>query len=113
MTTKTATPDQQPIAAKQIPPANAGPIAPIVPPPPVAPFVFCDLATVYGFCDGVVCVTLEAVRHTVGAGGNKVHDAVVVGHLRMGLAASQSLRAALASAELLASPNGRDAGTAH
>lgn len=69
----------------------------------VAPFVFCDFAPVYGFCDGVVCVTLAAARHTVGPDGAKVHDAVVVGHLRMGLAASQSLRSALASAEAMAS----------
>lgn len=99
--TKPADSVDQPKAA-----SDALPAAPVMPPPPVAPFVFCDLATVYGYCDGIVCVTLEAVRHTVGANGNRVHDSVVVGHLRMGLAASQSLRAALASAELLASPKG-------
>lgn len=88
--------------------------ASIVPPPPVAPFVFFDLATVYGFNDGVVAVTVEAVRHTVGPDGNsKAHDCVVVGHLRMSLSACQSLRRALESAEIMAAASIRNTGTAH
>lgn len=89
--------------------ANLNPVSPPVAPPPPAPFVYLDYATVYGFCDGIVSVTVEAVRHTL-VDGVKTHDLAVVGHLRMSLAASRSLRSALEAAELMALP---PAGASH
>lgn len=68
-----------------------------------APFLFFDQASAFGYAGGIVRVTLEAT--TILATGRVVsNERVVVGHLRMGLQAAQSLRAALDKALLMAAP---------
>jgi hypothetical protein len=68
-----------------------------------APFLYFDIATNFGFNNGIVNVTLETVRY-MSAGQKVTLDRVVVAHLRMSIPAASSLKAALDGALLLASP---------
>ncbi len=74
-----------------------------------APFVYFDVASTYGFSNGIANVTLEASR-ALSIDGRVVTDRVVVAHLRMSRQAALGLRAALNGIELLATPKsgGRD-----
>lgn len=68
-----------------------------------APFLYFDIATNFGFNNGIVNVTLETVRY-MSAGQKVALDRVVVAHLRMSIPAVRSLKAAVDGALLLASP---------
>ena len=68
-----------------------------------APFLYLDIATNFGCNNGIVNVTLEAVRY-MSTGPKITLDRVVVAHLRMSIPAANSLKAALDGALLLASP---------
>jgi hypothetical protein len=70
-----------------------------------APFLYFEDATAFGVLNGVIRVTLEAVRlypNSPDAGIS--FERVVVGHLRMNIAAAMSLKSALEGALLLAAP---------
>ena len=70
-----------------------------------APFIFCDNAPVFGYYNGIVHVTLEAVRRMPGADGQSVFvDRAITAHLRMNLEAARALRSALDGAILMATP---------
>jgi hypothetical protein len=69
-----------------------------------APFVYFENAPMFGHVDGVVRITLAAVRDYPVAG--KVGtDIAVVAHLRMSVSAAKSLKAAIDGALLLAAPS--------
>lgn len=67
-----------------------------------APFIYFDVASSFGIRDGVANITLEAARHMINADGMAVFDRVVTAHIRMGVGAVRSLKAALDGIELLA-----------
>lgn len=75
-----------------------------------APFIYFDGAPTYGIVDNVANVTLEALRNVM-VQGEVRRDRVIVAHLRMSLAAAQSLRAALDGIFLMATP--KPPGEAH
>lgn len=68
-----------------------------------APVIFCDAAPISGFYNGIFHFSFEVVRHGL-ADGKVVRDRVMVAHLRMNGPALQSLKEAIANAELLAQP---------
>lgn len=68
-----------------------------------APFIYYDVASTYGFANGIANITLEASR-ALSIDGKIVTDRVIVAHLRMSLQAALGLRAALNGIELLAMP---------
>jgi len=70
-----------------------------------APFLYFDGAPTFGYNNGIVNITLEALRYMV-VGKTPTRDRVVVAHLRMSLPAAMSLKAALEGALLLAAPAG-------
>ncbi len=70
-----------------------------------APFIYFDVASTYGFSNGIANITLEASR-ALSIEGRIVTDRVVVAHLRMSVPAAMGLRAALNGIELLAMPKG-------
>ncbi len=70
-----------------------------------APFVYFEQASAFGHMNGVVRVTLEAMRiYPSPSGQGALADRVVTAHLRMSVQAAQSLKAALEGALLLAAP---------
>ena len=70
-----------------------------------APLISFDGAPTFGATNGVLQITLEAVRYYPGEpGAPVVHDRVVVAHLRMTMVAAQLLKRALDGALLLAAP---------
>lgn len=70
-----------------------------------APFIYFDMAPTFGCLDGIVNVTLEAVRHQLpNPSVGVVSDRVVVAHLRMSVPAATVLRDVLNQALLLAAP---------
>ncbi len=70
-----------------------------------APFLYFESASAFGFWNGVVRITLEAMR-TIPSGqdGGVVNDRVITAHLRMNIPAALSLKAAIEGALLLARP---------
>ncbi|MBE7210404.1 MAG: hypothetical protein INR65_05245 [Gluconacetobacter diazotrophicus] len=66
-----------------------------------APFIYTDGAPNFGYLNGIVQVTLEAVQLQP-APDKPVTRRVVVGHLRMNVPGARSLIAALQGAVLLA-----------
>lgn len=68
-----------------------------------APFLYFDGAPNFGFHNGIVNVTLEAVRFSA-VEHEIIPDRVIVAHLRMGVTAAQALKNALERALLLAAP---------
>jgi hypothetical protein len=68
---------------------------------PHAPFIFYEIAPVFGFTNGVVNITLSANRTFAGPNGI-VNEQVVVAYLRGNVQAALSLRQAIDSALLLA-----------
>ena len=70
-----------------------------------APFLYFENASAFGVLNGIVQITLEARRLFPSETGEKlVVDRVAVAHLRMNIQAALSLKAAIESALLLASP---------
>lgn len=62
-----------------------------------APFIYFDVATCFSMeGDGMVHLTLEAIRHTLPPQGHVI-DSVAVAHLRMGRTAARQLRDALST----------------
>ena len=68
-----------------------------------APFLYFDGAPNFGVNNGIVNVTLEAVRFSA-VEHEIVPDRVIVAHLRMGIPAAHALKTALEKALLLATP---------
>lgn len=68
-----------------------------------APFLYFDGAPNYGVNNGILNVSLEAVRFTP-VGQDIVPDRVIVAHLRMSPQAALALRQALDRALLLITP---------
>lgn len=70
-----------------------------------APFLYFEDASAFGFLNGVVRITLEAVRTVPSGQGNGViSDRVITAHLRMNIPAALSLKAAIEGALLIARP---------
>jgi hypothetical protein len=69
-----------------------------------APFIFYEGACALGFGNGVVSLTLSAIRNCIGADGAVVSDHVVTAYLRGNVQAAISLRDAINDALLLAAP---------
>ncbi len=69
-----------------------------------APFIYFEDAPTFGHMNGIIQVTLEAVRIYSEASGVK-RERVVVAHMRMNIPAARSLRAALDGALLIAAPS--------
>lgn len=60
-----------------------------------APFIFFDVTSCFSTgADGIVQLTLEAIRHTLPPQGHVI-DCVAVAHLRMGKTAAKHLRDSL------------------
>lgn len=60
-----------------------------------APFIYFDGSPNYGNSNGIVSVTLEAIRHTMGNNGSVIHDRVIVANLRCSPLVARQLRDAL------------------
>lgn len=71
---------------------------------PHAPFIFYENAAAFGVTNGVINLTLSANRTWIGPDGKTVNDQVVTVYLRGNIAAALSLKHALDSALLLATP---------
>jgi hypothetical protein len=75
-----------------------------------APFLFYDDATAFGHLNGIIQVTLEAVRLYPNSPKEGLSlERVVVAHLRMGVPAARALKAAIEGALLLAAPASSEA----
>jgi hypothetical protein len=70
---------------------------------PHAPFIFYEIAPAFGFTNGVVNITLSANRTWIGPNG-VMNEQVVTAYLRGNIQAALSLRQAIDSALLLATP---------
>jgi hypothetical protein len=70
---------------------------------PHAPFIFYDGAASFGHANGIIAITLGASRTWTGPDGLK-SDLVVTAYLRGNIQAARSLRDALNSVLLLATP---------
>lgn len=68
------------------------------------PFLYFDSASAFGHMDGVIRITLEALRDMPTPGSAVSLDLVIVAHLRMSVPAALSLKAAIDGALLLAAP---------
>ena len=69
-----------------------------------APIIFFDKVPIVGHANGVLRITLEAIRDMPMPQGGSGADRVVVAHLRMSVASAKALRVALDRALLLAAP---------
>jgi hypothetical protein len=69
-----------------------------------APMLYFEDAPTFGHMNGIIQVTLEAVRLYSEPPGVK-RERVVVAHMRMNIPAARSLRAALDGALLIAAPS--------
>jgi len=70
-----------------------------------APFLYFEEASTFGHMNGIIQVTLEALRmYSSAPGANVEAERVLVAHLRMNIAAARALRAAIDGALLLAAP---------
>lgn len=68
-----------------------------------APIIFFDSSSAYGYNEGVVMISVEAVRMISGAPDDKpIIDRVVVAHLRTTVSGAITLRDALNNALLMA-----------
>jgi hypothetical protein len=68
-----------------------------------APFLYFDIAPTFGHNQGIVNITLEALRFMT-VGQSPTRDRIVVAHLRMSVPAAMTLKAALEGALLMAAP---------
>lgn len=71
---------------------------------PHAPFIFYEAAPAFGHMNGVINLTLSAMRTCVGPDGGPKNDLVVVAYLRGNIQAAVNLREAIDKALLLAAP---------
>ncbi len=69
-----------------------------------APIIYFEDAPTFGHMNGIIQVTLEAVRIYSEPTGVK-RERIVVGHMRMNIAAARALRSALDGALLIAAPS--------
>jgi hypothetical protein len=69
-----------------------------------APILYFDDVPTFGHGNGVVRLTLEAIRLHTSNLGEVAHDRVAVAHLRMSIPAALALKAAIEGALLLANP---------
>lgn len=70
-----------------------------------APFLYFEDAPTFGHMNGIIQITLEALRMYSAAPGEQVAtDRVLIAHLRMNVPAARALRAAIDGALLLAAP---------
>lgn len=67
----------------------------------LASFIYVDLASAWGFADGIASFTLEALRLQYTAAGLQ-KEFVTVAHLRMGLRALSHLKKAIEAVEVMA-----------
>jgi len=74
-----------------------------------APFLYFEEVPAFGHVNGVIRVTLEAVRLYSVTPGELTTDRVLVAHLRMNVRAALALKAALEGALLLAAPPSSEA----
>ena len=82
--------------------------APALSDAPHAPFIFYEMAPVFGFTNGVVNITLSANRTYAGPEGAVVNEQIVVAYLRGNISAALNLRKAIDKALLLAAPTPQD-----
>lgn len=70
-----------------------------------APFLYFENASAFGFWNGMVRVTLEAMR-TIPSDQDRgvINERIITAHLRMNIPAALSLKAAIEGALLLARP---------
>jgi hypothetical protein len=71
---------------------------------PHAPFIFYEAAPVSSHLNGVINLTLSAMRTYIGPDGAPKSDVVVVAYLRGNIQAAVSLREAINNALLVAAP---------
>jgi hypothetical protein len=71
---------------------------------PHAPFIYYEAAPVSSYANGVINLTLSAIRTYIGADGTPKNDVVVVAYLRGSIQAAVNLREAINNALLLAAP---------
>jgi hypothetical protein len=71
---------------------------------PHAPFIFYEAAPVSSHLNGVINLTLSAMRTYIGPDGAPKNDVVVVAYLRGNIQAAINLREAINNALLLAAP---------
>jgi hypothetical protein len=71
---------------------------------PHAPFIFYEAAPVSGHLNGIIAITLSAMRTCIGPDGAPKNDVVVVAYLRGNIHAAVNLREAIDKALLLAAP---------
>lgn len=69
-----------------------------------ADFIFFDEAPNFAAYNGLVAITLTAIRYLPGADGQPVADVVATGHLRTNIEGALSLRTAIDHALLIAAP---------
>ncbi len=69
-----------------------------------APFVYFEHATNFGHVNGVIQITLDAMRYLAISENEIRAERVTVAHLRMSIPSAQSLKAAIESAIFLANP---------
>jgi hypothetical protein len=74
-----------------------------------APIVFFDQVPNSGFYNGIVHITLEAIRFMI-VNGAPVNDRMVVAHLRMNLNALAALKNAISNAERIAQQSTKEVG---
>jgi hypothetical protein len=74
-----------------------------------APLLYFDEARTFGHGNGIIRITLEAIRLYSSNEGGVGHDRIVVAHLRMSVAAAVALKNALDGALLLANPSHSEA----
>ena len=65
-----------------------------------APFIYVDVVPNFGIRDGIVSMTLEALRHS-SVNGAVLTDRVIVGHLRLSIPAFGQLNSAVKGVEIL------------
>ena len=71
----------------------------------LAPFIYFEEVPTFGHMNGIIRLTLDAIRIYPGAAPNTVKtDRVLVAHLRTNLLGARMLRDALDAALLMASP---------
>ncbi len=85
------------------------PVKPKTPSPVAltAPIILFDTVTVFGFHNGVVHMTLEAMVHGLDAKDQAVDGRAVVAHLRATPAAMSDMAKAIGQLQLLAAPAAR------
>ena len=71
-----------------------------------APFLYFEMASAFGYANGIIRITLEAARIMPAPGNPEaaVTDRIIIAHLRMNVPAALSLKSAIEGALLMATP---------